>query len=83
MEWISIKDQLPIDGEYILVYCEYGVTNHKHKIHCCQFSEKYGFDYARVTHWMKLPTPPIADETPLQRKIFDYYKQNSTNEASK
>ena len=57
MEWISVKDRLPGDGEY-LVYSPafYGVTTMVYE------DGKWWFDESSPTsgntHWMPLPEPP-------------------------
>ncbi len=74
MEWISVKDQLPEDGEYVLIY---NFTDYPKGIQCAvfikEFSDEFGdlnrwqsqdggtFVYSEwneVTHWMHLPEPP-------------------------
>ena len=64
MEWISVKDRLPVTGSKALVYLkeswdglpdvawyEPGISDLSYW-RCCEFMEKY------VTHWMPLPEPP-------------------------
>lgn len=53
-EWISIKDEIPIRYELVLVYCPKEVT----KIRPCQFSNWAGAEQIGITHWMPLPEPP-------------------------
>lgn len=68
-EWISVKEQLPIDGELVLT-----IATPSHSI----YKPEYRLDYIvrfpeegkyiwvcrledespRVTHWMPLPNPP-------------------------
>jgi hypothetical protein len=65
-EWISVKDRLPVDGEYVLVYAKNGTRRYKidSAIYCEE--KKYHwrfFDIPNyfgkyITHWMPLPEPP-------------------------
>lgn len=67
--WISVKDRLPEDFKYVLVYGKQfqpdrGITSG-------HFSQKWGWYtdcddqetgeryYDEITHWMPLPNPPI------------------------
>lgn len=62
MEWISVKNRLPKDGEFVLTY--------KNGIVDVQMYEKnrngwiqgnWFWSMATVTHWMPLPEPPKED----------------------
>jgi len=56
MKWIDINEDLPVIGEYCLVYMKrkgFSPTNNA----IAQFT-KYGFETASVTHWMLRPKPP-------------------------
>lgn len=61
MEWISVEDRLPEDGQYVHVYLSYGK-----QATCVFFADRNSFvDSLRfqhsnggVTHWMPLPEPP-------------------------
>ena len=66
-EWISVKDRLPEEGEYVL--CVLKGFNYGGKIQVCKFvpadkfKDKPYFEHFRngfpsVTHWMPLPEPP-------------------------
>lgn len=66
-EWISAKDRLPEEGEYVL--CVLKGFNYGGKIQVCKFvpadkfKDKPYFEHFRngfpsVTHWMPLPQPP-------------------------
>ena len=66
-EWISVKDRLPEEGEYVL--CVLKGFNYGGKIQVCKFvpadkfKDKPYFEHFRngfpsVTHWMPLPQPP-------------------------
>ena len=68
MEWISVNDRLPVDGQMIAVcidrlqigcvcrYCEY----EEEKLPCLIYGplKCLGFTWKDVTHWMTLPKPP-------------------------
>lgn len=62
MEWISVKDRLPNDGDYKIVYCVDGNRRHvsfaKFQNRYKQFNLTGARSYWRVTHWMPLPAPP-------------------------
>ena len=66
-KWISVKDRLPEEGEYVL--CVLKGFNYGGKIQVCKFvpadkfKDKPYFEHFRngfpsVTHWMPLPQPP-------------------------
>lgn len=66
-KWISVKDRLPEEGEYVL--CVLKGFNYGGKIQVCKFvpadkfKDKPYFEHFRngfpsVTHWMPLPEPP-------------------------
>ena len=70
-EWISVKDRLPEEGEYVL--CVLKGFNYGGKIQVCKFvpadkfKDKPYFEHFRngfpsVTHWMPLPEPPKEEE---------------------
>lgn len=62
--WISVKDRLPKDGQYVHVYLSYGK-----QATCIFFEDGYNFvDSLRfqhsngdVTHWMPLRKEPSHD----------------------
>lgn len=62
MNWISVKDRLPINDDYVLVY------NYRDGIHIGYFSGKnwdVQYEWApheRTTHWMPLPDEPKDNE---------------------
>lgn len=69
-EWISVKDRLPEEGEYVL--CVLKGFNYGGKIQVCKFvpadkfKDKPYFEHFRngfpsVTHWMPLPHPPKGE----------------------
>ena len=69
-EWISAKDRLPEEGEYVL--CVLKGFNYGGKIQVCKFvpadkfKDKPYFEHFRngfpsVTHWMPLPEPPKGE----------------------
>lgn len=69
-EWVSVKDRLPEEGEYVL--CVLKGFNYGGKIQVCKFvpadkfKDKPYFEHFRngfpsVTHWMPLPEPPKGE----------------------
>ncbi len=68
MEWISVKDCLPPDDEYVLCWYEYfryGNYNHMYQTYGIgyQVNGYWGGEVAngrnaRVLFWMLLPKPP-------------------------
>lgn len=66
MEWISVEDRLPEEGEVVFVYC------HGNRIDFCPYIGEWpliivNWEERRarvaVTHWMPLPEPP-TDKSP-------------------
>ena len=69
MEWMSVNDQMPTDGDSTLVVCEYGVTIADYNLDKDDGPEWFVadpddyFDYVeayKVTHWMPLPPAPVT-----------------------
>lgn len=69
-KWISVKDRLPEEGEYVL--CVLRGFNYGGKIQVCKFVpadkfkdkpyfEHFRNGYPSVTHWMPLPQPPKGE----------------------
>ena len=65
MEWISIKDALPKDKEFCLIYSkDVGGT-----YLAVYYDAGYGFEIAdnfwmcaeKVSHWIRIPEPPKID----------------------
>lgn len=56
--WISVKDKLPEDDEYVLIYHN-GSKAIKISWYS-SFNEKWMMDYnnIHITHWQPLPEPP-------------------------
>ena len=70
--WISVKDRLPKEGEYVLCVLK-GCFNYGGKIQVCKFvpadkfKDKPYFEHFRngfpsVTHWMPLPDAPKGEK---------------------
>lgn len=63
-EWISVKDRLPDDLRFVLVYIRHKKTPYDQyrDIRIMLRLEKYGWlhleERSEVTHWMPLPKPP-------------------------
>lgn len=72
MNWISVKDGLPENRDYVLVCCTMKVTNKIDYINAVTmaFVCEEGFVDVEldetitegVTHWMPLPEPPKEEE---------------------
>jgi len=70
MEWISVEERLPEEGQNVLFYFEvtgvevghYTLINDVHYGKGNQFYNKGGFLTDDVTHWMPLPAPPAGDK---------------------
>ena len=69
MEWISVKDQMPTDGDSVLVSCEHGVkeatyelVNGKDKWYVGLTLDEYFVEFGaqQITHWMPLPPAPVT-----------------------
>ena len=59
-EWISVDEQLPEVGAYVMVFL--GKQGHNPTTYnFCQYT-KFGFHLSNVTHWMHLPEAPKAQE---------------------
>ena len=65
-QWISVKDRLPTDKRFVLVYVKHPVS-HSFPAWSCIMTDMYlGDRWAEnadeevheVTHWMPLPEPP-------------------------
>lgn len=66
MEWISVKDRLPEDGGYTIVYMDDG--HHKHVTFAKYQKRLKRWEltgvraYWHITHWMPMPDPPKVTE---------------------
>ena len=68
MEWISVEDELPKYGKYVLLAekeMQYVVegqrkeTNRFGELYYTAFGKTYcGCESEKITHWMPLPKPP-------------------------
>ena len=62
MEWISVKDDLPLFNTDVLVYDESGdilVAYRKNFYGIWHWVDSYGFDTVdEILYWMPLPEPP-------------------------
>jgi len=56
-EWISVKDRLPEDGSYVLVFDDLG---YGYTICVSLYLRRRGFKQ-QTTHWMPLPEPPKGE----------------------
>ena len=53
-QWISVEDELPNDGAYVVTINKVGLKEVRHFYHDKWFSS-FGNEYGDVTHWMPLP----------------------------
>ena len=70
-KWISIDEDLPIDGQKVLATDKFNVFTayfFKHKI--CNWEDDYG-EQLYVTHWMSLPEPPKESECLPAKNVDD------------
>lgn len=61
--WISVEDELPNDGAYVVTINKVGLKEVRHFYHDKWFSS-FGNEYGDVTHWMPLPAPASASGKP-------------------
>jgi len=60
MNWISVKDRLPEEGEHVDIFSKF----HGRKTYVefeeleCFYDRVNDITYVDVTHWMPLPPPP-------------------------
>lgn len=66
MEWISVKERLPENGQIVLfheksgfIYCAEYVIGPDGASWCI---DHYDFEANDVTHWAQLPEPPEVTE---------------------
>lgn len=72
-QWISVKDQLPVNGITVQVFTIAGNLGYGNIQNNYDKSRKYwsGYNYMgnffcgadQVTHWMPLPSPPELSES--------------------
>lgn len=60
-DWISVRDELPPNGDYVLIYAPKRMFS-RCDTDVCQYTTKYGFDVSCVEAWMPLPNPPKDGE---------------------
>lgn len=60
--WISVEDELPNDGAYVVTINKAGLKEVRHFYHDKWFSS-FGNEYGDVTHWMPLPKMPIVSKS--------------------
>jgi len=62
MEWISVEDRLPKNGDPVLYYDGYfsflGHIDNGYRWHSFYDGDRH----CHVTHWMPLPEPPTKGE---------------------
>lgn len=69
--WISVEDELPNDGAYVVTINKVGLKEVRHFYHDKWFSS-FGNEYGDVTHWMPIPQPP--------KEIKGNQRKNSPNQ---
>lgn len=61
MKWISVKDRLPEEDGWVLVY-EDGAMNcamfHGKRFYDATYANCYNIIVEKITHWTPLPKPP-------------------------
>ncbi len=57
-EWISVKDRLPEEGSYVLVFVNLG---YGYTIGTSLYLNKSFKMDENITHWMPLPEPPKGE----------------------
>jgi hypothetical protein len=68
MEWISVEDRLPADGEVIMCWAGEGKNQRKNLLQLVTYVQNkwiygsYSNFIGGVTHWMPLPEPPEESE---------------------
>ncbi len=63
MEWISINDEMPPKGEYVIGFLDQELER---RLAICHFDLHFWWEYGTadswnredITHWMKQPLPP-------------------------
>ena len=60
-QWISVKDRLPDEGKYVLVWESQGFAYCDEMI--CGIWNIGANNGAIITHWMPLPEPPKEEDT--------------------
>lgn len=58
-KWISVKDRLPEEGQYVLIYSNY-VSGYGIRI-SQYFHNRFSMGNTDTTHWMPLPEPPKGE----------------------
>lgn len=65
MEWISVNDSMPSDGQCAIVFDKSGVHGHiyimqfsTYSIACINGSERRVNPFSGISHWMPLPPAP-------------------------
>jgi len=65
MEWISVKDRLPKEYTYCLIYCPQSFPKNIRVLSASFYEDDKTFHcdaneeiHEDVTHWMPLPEPP-------------------------
>lgn len=65
MEWIKIKDKLPPNGEYVLVWDRHELVVKMDYYTHPNNNKPFGWSWVKqdvVTHWQPLPLPPQTDK---------------------
>ena len=74
MNWISVQERMPDDGERVLVYIPNAFNNHKVTVRQYHVNyarteldwwiggyQNYRVEHGYVTHWAPLPEPPKGE----------------------
>lgn len=57
-QWVSVSERLPEDNQQVVMFMEGGSVDSDLDVHTGIYSNKYGFERSRVTHWRLLPAAP-------------------------
>lgn len=57
-QWVSVADRLPDDNQQVVMFMEGGAVASDLDVHTGIYSNRYGFERSRVTHWQPLPAAP-------------------------
>ena len=61
-EWISVKDRLPRDGQFVLAATNHCIFFCYYRKDINTFVDRTDCLDIRVPYWMPLPTPPEGDK---------------------
>lgn len=76
MEWISVKDRLPISRKCVLAYqpetlCTFTMYYADGEWNYFCRASNATERYYKITHWMPLPEPPNMEEERLKQEMYE------------